>query len=79
MSLFAGSHREDMLEAWQRDDQLAGNLCRCTGYAPIRRAAEEVATLSGRLTLRCPKTAALDSVMVKGEPTTPKPPRDSLN
>ena len=44
MSLFAGSHREDMLEAWQRDDQLAGNLCRCTGYAPIRRAAEEVAT-----------------------------------
>ena len=26
--------------AADHDDQLAGNLCRCTGYAPIVRAAE---------------------------------------
>ncbi len=28
--------------ATDHDDQLAGNLCRCTGYAPIVRAAEAV-------------------------------------
>ncbi len=29
--------------ALDHDDQLAGNLCRCTGYAPIVRAAEAAA------------------------------------
>ena len=29
--------------AQDHDDQLAGNLCRCTGYAPIVRAAEAAA------------------------------------
>ena len=29
--------------ARDHDDQLAGNLCRCTGYAPIVRAAEAAA------------------------------------
>jgi xanthine dehydrogenase small subunit len=30
--------------ATDHDDQLAGNLCRCTGYAPIIRAAEAAST-----------------------------------
>lgn len=43
MSLFEACYRRDMAEPWQLDDQLCGNLCRCTGYRPIRAAAEEVA------------------------------------
>ncbi|MEA3211413.1 MAG: xanthine dehydrogenase large subunit [Chthoniobacter sp.] len=42
MSLFEGYHREDLRERWQIADQLCGNLCRCTGYRPIRDAALEL-------------------------------------
>jgi xanthine dehydrogenase large subunit len=41
MSLYEAYHRRDLNEAWQLDDQLCGNLCRCTGYRPIREAAFE--------------------------------------
>jgi xanthine dehydrogenase large subunit len=41
MSLFEGFYREDLREEWQLDDQLCGNLCRCTGYRPIRDAGFE--------------------------------------
>ena len=39
VSLFEAYYREDCREAWQISDQLSGNLCRCTGYRPIRDAA----------------------------------------
>ncbi len=39
MSLFEGYYRGDIREPDQLDDQLCGNLCRCTGYRPIRDAA----------------------------------------
>src|SRR3954462_2140239 len=34
-SLFEGYHRKDIKTRDQLDDQLCGNLCRCTGYRPI--------------------------------------------
>src|SRR5664279_2546199 len=39
MSLFEGYYRGDIQKPNQLDDQLCGNLCRCTGYRPIREAA----------------------------------------
>jgi xanthine dehydrogenase small subunit len=43
MSMFEASHRDDLDAPWKLDDQLCGNLCRCTGYRPIRDAAQAVA------------------------------------
>jgi len=42
MSMFEACYREDLDADWKIDDQLCGNLCRCTGYRPIRDAAEEI-------------------------------------
>src|SRR5581483_10694233 len=39
MSLFEGYYRDDLKADWQLDDQLCGNLCRCTGYRAICEAA----------------------------------------
>src|SRR5271170_4959951 len=39
MSLFEGYYRGDCTESREMSDQLCGNLCRCTGYRPIRDAA----------------------------------------
>jgi xanthine dehydrogenase molybdopterin binding subunit/xanthine dehydrogenase small subunit len=41
MSLFEGYYRDDCRRPCDLSDQLCGNLCRCTGYRPIRDAALE--------------------------------------
>jgi len=41
-SLFEGYYREDLRTEDDLDEQLSGNLCRCTGYRPIHDAAVEV-------------------------------------
>ncbi len=46
VSLFEAYYRRDVSAPCQINDQLCGNLCRCTGYRPIRDAA--VAALAGR-------------------------------
>jgi xanthine dehydrogenase small subunit len=43
MALFEGCYRDDLDAQERRDDQICGNLCRCTGYRPIRDALSEVA------------------------------------
>jgi xanthine dehydrogenase small subunit len=43
MSLFEGCYRDDLDEPWKVDAQMCGNLCRCTGYRPIRDAAKALA------------------------------------
>jgi xanthine dehydrogenase molybdopterin binding subunit/xanthine dehydrogenase small subunit len=41
MSLFEGYYRDDLKTEAQLDEQLCGNLCRCTGYRPIVDAAAD--------------------------------------
>src|ERR1017187_6042705 len=40
-SMFEGYYRDDLHTHDDLDEQLTGNLCRCTGYRPIRDAAIE--------------------------------------
>jgi len=45
MSMFEACYRDDLDAPWKLDDQMCGNLCRCTGYRPIREATQQIAGL----------------------------------
>jgi len=73
MSLFEGYYRGDCKGPCEISAQLAGNLCRCTGYRPIRDAALDVLArrdgapssgnadiFKGRLAGEAPGPCALD-------------------
>ena len=47
MSLFAQHQAQDGALPDRVDDVIAGNLCRCTGYGPIREASVKAADLPG--------------------------------
>ncbi|HZM04652.1 MAG TPA: xanthine dehydrogenase small subunit, partial [Candidatus Saccharimonadales bacterium] len=48
VSLFEGYYRDNVCTREQIEDQLCGNLCRCTGYRPILDAAVEAFQERGR-------------------------------
>jgi len=62
MSLFEACYRRDLCEPWQLDDQLCGNLCRCTGYRPIRDAARSVAASCPHDSFHARLTTPADSI-----------------
>jgi xanthine dehydrogenase small subunit len=53
--------------ARDHDDQLAGNLCRCTGYAPILRAAEAAAAAPVPGWLADPQAGRPDPLPLAGD------------
>jgi xanthine dehydrogenase small subunit len=65
MSLFEATYRDDLDADWKLDDQLCGNLCRCTGYRPIRDALSQVAG-----------TRPDDAFLRREGSPTPLPPTD---
>jgi len=55
----------------QIDEGIAGNLCRCTGYASIRRAVKRAAVLSAPLTPDSSTPLTPDPSPLRGEGANP--------
>ncbi len=78
MTMFEATYRADLDAPWKLDDQLCGNLCRCTGYRPIRDAAVEIAgscpadAFSQALPASAPGDTALTVVTATQRFVTPK-------
>src|SRR5271169_4852920 len=73
MSLFEGYYRRDCTKPCDISDQLCGNLCRCTGYRPIRDAALD--SLKHRdAALKAPKGALADPFREKLRAPVPPAP-----
>ena len=73
MTLAEASHRQDLDAQWKLHDQLSGNLCRCTGYRPIRESLKLVAGSAPDdiLAQRLPHTAkSLPSLEHKADETS---------
>ncbi len=62
MSLFEACHRCDFKTEAQLDEQLAGNLCRCTGYRAIREAALEAVACPPPEAFNPPEAPALPAL-----------------
>ena len=60
-SLYEAYHRADASDLAAVEDQLCGNLCRCTGYRAIRDAARDV--LANRQPVPPPESAPLAEVV----------------
>src|SRR5207237_10436743 len=75
MSMFEGYYRDDLKTSAQLDEQLCGNLCRCTGYRPIRDAVADAFAQKEEVDLSAPQLKQIDYVL-NGEsflrPTTLK-------
>ena len=60
MSMFEGFYRDDLKTSAQLDEQLAGNLCRCTGYRAIRDACADAFAQKVDAELNAPQLPRVD-------------------
>ncbi|MEO6569772.1 MAG: 2Fe-2S iron-sulfur cluster-binding protein, partial [Opitutaceae bacterium] len=69
VSMFEAYHRNDVKEHCHITDQLCGNLCRCTGYRPIRDAM--ISALARKQ--KCAEQGTTDSFQARLHAPVPLP------